>query len=176
MQDCKRILVPVDLEDFSGKIVPYVKIVAEKFDAEVHLLYVQHPLKGYASVEVPDISATERFQAEAREEAQKQLQEIAEKHFKDCPVTQVKVLEGHAEEEIITYVESEKMDLVVVGTHGRKAIGRIVFGSVAEKVLKSSPVPVLSLNPFKSVASSKKPYDLSLEGDEAAEELDQYEP
>jgi nucleotide-binding universal stress UspA family protein len=41
------------------------------------------------------------------------------------------------------------MDLVVMGTHGRKGIERVLFGSVADRVIKTSPVPVLSINPYK---------------------------
>jgi nucleotide-binding universal stress UspA family protein len=57
---------------------------------------------------------------------------------------------GDAAEEIINRVKSEGIGLVIIGTHGRKGLDRIVFGSVADRVIKMSPVPVLSINPYKT--------------------------
>lgn len=174
MPVCKKVLVPVDLEDFSKKIVPYVKTVVDKFEAEVHLLFVERVLKEYTSGHVPDISITRKFEAEALEEAEEQLRAIADEHFKGCPTIKTSVIPGHAAEEITNYVRSEKIDLIILGTHGRKAIDHLVFGSVAEEVLKVSTVPVLAMNPSK-LTSSKGSLDLSVEGDEEIrEELDQY--
>jgi nucleotide-binding universal stress UspA family protein len=56
---------------------------------------------------------------------------------------------GDASEQILSYVEDQKIDLIIMGTHGRKGMDKIIFGSVAERVVKSSPVPVLVVNPFK---------------------------
>ena len=52
-------------------------------------------------------------------------------------------------EKIIEYIEDQKIDLVIMGTHGRKGMDKIIFGSVAERVVKTSPVPVMVVNPFK---------------------------
>ena len=57
------------------------------------------------------------------------------------------VVVGYAAEEIITIAEKEGADMIIMGTHGRKGIDRILFGSVAEKVVKNSPVPVLTIRP-----------------------------
>jgi len=59
------------------------------------------------------------------------------------------VLSGDIAEEILNYIESEGVDLVIMGTHGRKGLEKIVFGSVAERVAKGSTAPVLLLNPHK---------------------------
>ena len=57
------------------------------------------------------------------------------------------VLIGYAAEEILSRAEEEKVDLIVMGTHGRKGIDRILFGSVAEKVVKNASMPVLTIRP-----------------------------
>jgi len=57
---------------------------------------------------------------------------------------------GDAAEEIITHVKAGNIGLVIIGTHARKGFDRIVFGSVADTVIKMSPVPVLSINPYKA--------------------------
>jgi nucleotide-binding universal stress UspA family protein len=59
-----------------------------------------------------------------------------------------KVLTGYAAEEILAAITNEKADLLVMGTHGRKGIDRILFGSVAEKVVKSATCPVLTVRPL----------------------------
>ena len=51
--------------------------------------------------------------------------------------------------EILKVVESEDIDLLIMGTHGRKGLEHVFFGSVAENVVKKSPVPVLTINPYK---------------------------
>jgi nucleotide-binding universal stress UspA family protein len=59
---------------------------------------------------------------------------------------------GDAAEEILKYVRSEGIDLIIMGTHGRKGLEKIVFGSVAERVVQKSPVPVLTINPYGKAA------------------------
>ena len=64
---------------------------------------------------------------------------------------------GYAPEEILKAAEENHCDLIVMGTHGRKGIDRIIFGSVAEKVVKTSPVPVLTIRPYAGVAAKETP-------------------
>ena len=58
-----------------------------------------------------------------------------------------KIVTGYPAEEIIKLAESENVDLIVMGTHGRSGIDRILFGSVAEKVVKNASKPVLTIHP-----------------------------
>ena len=58
-----------------------------------------------------------------------------------------RVVSGYAAEEIVSVAEEVGADLIVLGTHGRKGIDKILFGSVAEKVIKTATVPVLSMRP-----------------------------
>ena len=71
---------------------------------------------------------------------------FVKEHFDQMDV-EGKVVTGYPAEEILGIAEDEKCDMVVMGTHGRKGIDRILFGSVAEKVVKSSTVPVLTVRP-----------------------------
>ena len=61
--------------------------------------------------------------------------------------TKAEVVVGYAAEEILEIAAKEDADLIVMGTHGRKGIDRILFGSVAERVVKNSHVPVLTIRP-----------------------------
>jgi len=83
------------------------------------------------------------------EGAEKRLYEFADENFKDFPGTKTKVVAGDPSEEILSYIVAQGIDLVVMGTHGRKGLDKVIFGSVAERVVKSSPVPVMVVNPFK---------------------------
>jgi len=175
MPSCKRILVPVDLADFSPRIVPYVRKAAETFQAEVHLLFVERPLKEVAAGQVPDIAVTRKFEEEALREAEEQLRAIAREHLSACPRVIARVQVGHAARKIMEYVRAERIDLIILGTHGKRAMEHLMFGSIAEEVLKRSTVPVLAMNPFK-VRRPKNPFDFSSDGDESSqEELEQYE-
>lgn len=174
MPACRKVLVPLDLADFSPRIFPYVKAVVRAFQSEVHLLYVKRPLRELTAGQVPDISITRRFEAEAVQEAEQQLRALAVEHLPDCPAVKVRVAEGNAAERIIGYVRDETIDLVVLGTHGKRAVEHLVFGSIAEEVLKESTVPVLAMNPFR-LRPPKDPFDFSTGGDEdLRDELDQY--
>lgn len=173
MVECRKILAPVDLADFSPRIVPYVRTAVERLGAELHLLYVVSLLREYTAGHVPDIEVTRRFESEALQEARRDLERLAARHFPGCRPATLRVVEGHPADEIVKYVEAEGIDLIVIGTHGRKAIDRLIFGSIAEQVLKHSPVPVLAVKPFGRKA--KTPFDFSVEGDEdLAQELEQY--
>jgi len=175
MPSCKRILVPVDLADFSPRILPYVKKVAETFQAEVHLLFVERPLKESTAGQAHDIAVTRRFEQEAQREAEEQVRAIAGEHLSSCPKVTSCVRLGHAVQTILEYVRSERIDLIILGTHGKRAMEHLVFGSIAEEVLKRSTVPVLAMNPFK-VRRPKDPFDFAADGDESfREELNQYE-
>ena len=146
MQYFKRILFPVDLSEISPKIAPYVQEMAAKFDAEVHLLFVARILQHFTSIHVPHPSVN-IFEAEIVKGAEKKLQEFVDEYFRaDSPKAQVVL--GDAAQEILDYVHSEGIDLIVMGTHGRKGLEHVIFGSVAERVVTKSPVPVLTVNPY----------------------------
>jgi nucleotide-binding universal stress UspA family protein len=148
MVEFKKILFPTDLTEVSKKIAPYVLALVEKFDSEVHLLFVARHLKDFDRVYVP-IPSIDKFEAEITEGANQKINEFSQEFFKDCRSCKEKVLTGDASEEIVNYIKSEGIDLVVMGTHGRKKLDRVLFGSVAENVVKMATVPVLTVNPYR---------------------------
>lgn len=149
MKEFKKILFPVDFSEVSPKIVPYVITMAQKLDAEVHIIFVVRQLENYRSVFVSHISV-ENFETEIVLGAETKMDEFVEEFFKNIITTKTKILIGDIVEEIIKYLKSEGIDLVIIGTHGRKGMDRIILGSIADRVIKSAPVPVLSVNPHIS--------------------------
>lgn len=175
MQKVRRILLPVDLADFSPRIVPFVASTVEQFRAELHLLYVARDLHEVTAGVLPDLDSVRRFQEEALREAQVQLEQLAREHFADCRVAAREVHTGEAADAIIAYARSARIDLIVIGTHGRKWMDRFLFGGVAQKVLILSTIPVLAMNPYK-VARRGDLFDFSVAGDDdLEEELEQYD-
>jgi nucleotide-binding universal stress UspA family protein len=148
MKEFKRILFPVDLSEASEKIVPFVTALADKFRAGVHLLFVARVFDYFNSIYVPD-PAISQFEKEVINGAEKRLYEFADEHFGPFEGTKTTVVAGDAAEEIIRYAEEHGIDLIVMGTHGRKGLDKIIFGSVAERVVKTAPVPVMIVNPHK---------------------------
>jgi nucleotide-binding universal stress UspA family protein len=148
MKEFKKILFPVDLSEASPKLVPYVTTMAEKFGAEIHLLFVARVFAYFSGIYVPHPSIN-KFEDEIVEGAKKRLKEFTEEYFSDFPKTRAEVVPGDISEEILKYTGSKGIDLLILGTHGRKGLEKVVFGSVAERVAKTSPVPVLLVNPYK---------------------------
>jgi nucleotide-binding universal stress UspA family protein len=148
MKGFKKILFPVDLSEVSPKIVPWVREMAEKFNGEIHLLFVARNLEHFVSVYVAHVSI-QTFQEALIRGAEEKLEEFAREHFRSHPRCTPRVLLGDIAEEILNYAESENMDLIIMGTHGRKGLERVYFGSIAERVIKMSPTPVLSINPYR---------------------------
>jgi len=142
----KKILFPVDLSEASANIAPFVKELADKFQAQVHLLFVARAMTQYQDVYVPS-AYIDSFGLEIIKGGQLKLEEFVGEHFKGRDIA-FKVLPGDPAETIVSYALNEKMDLIVMGTHGRKGIGRIVFGSVANYVVKNATVPVLTVHPY----------------------------
>jgi len=150
MKEFKKILLPVDLSEVSPKIAPWALSLAQTFGAEVHALYVVRRFEHLSTVYV-SAESIEKFEREIIDGAERSLSDFVMRHFENRGFDrcQARVVVGDAAEEILEYIKSEKIDLVVMGTHGRKGLERVLFGSVADRVVKMSPVPVFTVNPYR---------------------------
>nr|WP_321259589.1 universal stress protein [uncultured Pseudodesulfovibrio sp.] len=145
MADVKKILCAVDFSDYSPMVADYANMIAKCSQAQVIVLYVAPSLSQYVGFHVPP-SSIESFVGEIVTGAEDTMNTFVAENFKDLNV-EGKVVTGYPAEEILAISEAEGVDMVVMGTHGRKGIDRILFGSVAEKVVKSSAAPVLTVRP-----------------------------
>ena len=148
MVEIKKILFPIDLTENSSKILPYVLSASEKYNSMIYLLHVVHDLHKWGHLHVPHPSLDE-LQKEALGGAEKVLDRVCEEQLQSCPNFQRRIVSGDPVIEILKTIDSEGIDLVIMGTHGRKGLEHAIFGSVAENVVKKSPVPVLTINPYK---------------------------
>ena len=148
MLEIKRILFPCDLTANASKILTYVLSLAEKYDSTICLFHVVQDLHAWGALYVPHTSLA-LDQEKLMEAAERLMDEVCDEHLQSCPNFQRRIVAGDPADEIMKIMESEQFDLVVLGTHGRKGLEHTIFGSVAEKVVKKSPVPVLTVNPHK---------------------------
>ena len=122
--------------------------MTKKFESELHLLFVARSFRYFDNMYVPPVSI-QTIEHNIIEGGEKQMEEFAQTYCRDYHACKTRVVLGDAAEEILKYIESEGIDLVIMGTHGRKGLDRILFGSVADRVIKMSPVPVMSINPYR---------------------------
>ena len=147
MLEFKKILLAVDLSEASPKLVPYVATMAEKFESEIHILFVARLFQHFTSIYVPHTSI-DNFEIALVDGAEKKLIEFEEEYFGSFSNIKTNVVIGSIAEEILDYIQSEKIDLLIMGTHGRQGLDKIIFGSVADRVIKSVHIPVLLVHPF----------------------------
>ena len=148
MQAFKKILFPVDLSEVSVEIIPCVTTMAKTFQSDLHVLFVARLFKYYDTIYVPPVSIVE-FEEKVVAGGKRRLDEFVEEHLKDFCASVVRVIPGDPAEEIVRYIEEEGIDLVVMGTHGRKGLDKVLFGSVANHVVARSSVPVMTVNPHR---------------------------
>ena len=148
MVETRKILFPIDLTENLYKVLPYVLSVSEKYNAMIYLLHVVQDLRKWGKIYVPHTSM-DKLQGEALEAADKALDKVCDQDLQGCPNFQRRIVSGDPAAEILKLINSEGIDLVIMGTHGRKGLEHVMFGSVAENVVKKSPVPVLTINPYK---------------------------
>ncbi|OEU66449.1 MAG: universal stress protein [Desulfovibrio sp. S3730MH75] len=145
MATIKKILCAVDFSDHSPVIADYATTLAKTMGGEIICLYVAPSLDQYVGFHVPP-SSIENFVGEIVTGADTTMETFINENFEGVPVSG-KVVTGYAAEEIVTIADSEKVDMIIMGTHGRTGIDRILFGSVAEKIVKSATCPVLTVRP-----------------------------
>jgi len=153
MQAIQSILTPIDFSENVGKIVKAAAYVAGTFKAELHLVFVAQTFEDYSGFFVPPINLP-NLEEELYASAQQQMETYVEENrvmFAEAGVQHVtgKVLSGDIAEEILTYAAKKKVQLIIMGTHGYKGLERIMFGSVADKVVKTSCCPVMTINPYR---------------------------
>jgi nucleotide-binding universal stress UspA family protein len=144
MWSVRSIVVPIDFSEPSHAAFEHAVAIAEQTGASVHVVHVyEFPLYGYygapIAMPIPDYSDTLRKAAEARLEA------FLADHKRPEGRLTGSVRPGVPWEQILDTASEKKADLIVMATHGRRGLPRALLGSVAEKVVRMSTIPVLSV-------------------------------
>ncbi len=141
----KKILVPLDGSELAECVLPHVASIAKGCGAQdVILLRVVEPLQLYRGTEY-SISPEERQRLETRdmESARDYLERVGAQTTYDGVNVQSEVIFGKVAETIADYAGKNGVDLITIATHGRSGVSRWVWGSVADRILRSACVPVL---------------------------------
>jgi len=139
-----KLLWPTDLSENAGRALPQVQSLIEKYGCEVHVLYVVQELAAhepwYGEFDQKHLDKISSWQKKL---AEKHLNQICEKYLQGCPLYVRHVSSGDPAREILKLTEKENIDMVVMATCGGS--GDFPFGSVADKVVKNSSVPVVTV-------------------------------
>ncbi|PKN62858.1 MAG: universal stress protein [Deltaproteobacteria bacterium HGW-Deltaproteobacteria-15] len=146
--EVKRILWPTDFSRTSEEALPYVTSLTRKYDAEVHVLYViedlAHHEGWYGEFGRENV---QKLMAHSEKTARQRLDQLCEKYMEGCPLYVKHVAIGDPAQEILELIGKEQIDLIVMTSRGERSA--FSFGSVSEKVVKNSQVPVIVI-PLKS--------------------------
>jgi nucleotide-binding universal stress UspA family protein len=141
--DFKQILVAIDFGESSQQALELGIELALKFGGALTLVHA-YEIPVYAYDGASYVSAAELL-APIEATARRKLQSTLETVQKRMPAASALLRVGVASAEILAAIEEARPDLLVVGTHGRHGLGRMLLGSVAEKLVRLSPVPVLTV-------------------------------
>jgi nucleotide-binding universal stress UspA family protein len=141
----RRIAVPLDGSGWGERAIPHAIDIARSNDSEVVLLHAfELPVVEY----MPDPTMRNEQLQQARDQVNQYLTALQGELRAQKINTTTMVLEGQGVAGLICdYVNSDKIDLVIMSTHGRTGIQRILFGSVANQVMQCAKVPVLLIRP-----------------------------
>jgi nucleotide-binding universal stress UspA family protein len=138
----RHLLVPVDFGAPGQRAVDTAVALAERFDAQITLVHVfEAPAYVYAGMVYATADLFAPIEQAAREQLDKKLAEVKTR----VPNVRGDLRRGPAAQGILAAIEELHPDLVVMGTHGRKGVSHALIGSVAEKIVRMSPVPVLTI-------------------------------
>lgn len=145
----KKILLPTDFSEGSKNALAYAKELARQYDAGIYLLHVIYDIAQGTGLHVPHVNL-DKLYTEIELAARKELERFGLEELRGFNV-QREVLRGVPYEEIVKFAEKNQIDLIVIGTHGRRGIEKVFFGSTAEQVVRKAPCAVLTVRlPKKS--------------------------
>ena len=141
----KTIVVPIDFGPLCTRALRYASELATPAGATVHVLHVVDELAA-RFLDLPDYTQLGRLQTTLERSARDQIDRLVadENEIRGRTVGAV-VTSRSAAEAIVSYARDVHADLIVMGTHGRNAVGRLLLGSVAERVVRTAPCPVLTI-------------------------------
>lgn len=142
--EIKNILCPTDFLEGSKEAVRYAVDIAKKYNAKIYLFHVIHDLAKTSGWYVPHITMDDLYK-EIENGAKKEVEKLFAEELRGFDNVERRIIKGIPYDEIIKFSVENNIDLIVMATHGRKGLDRIIFGSTAEQVVKNSRCPVLTV-------------------------------
>jgi nucleotide-binding universal stress UspA family protein len=151
MNTFKQILVPTDFSETAGAALECAKSIADRFGGSLHVLHVlQDPVLYGPVVEGYTVLATLR--EDMYRDAKRHLGQLLDEAERQALNARMDLTWGHPADVIVDYAAQNRIDLVVMGTHGRGPLTRLLLGSVADKVVRKAPCAVMTVRPRQHAA------------------------
>jgi nucleotide-binding universal stress UspA family protein len=142
MATFNSIFVPTDFSSYAGRALEVAVQLAKDFGAALTLVHAwELPLYSYSELTI----VPAQLLSSVEEAAQSALNQALAELRKQVPGANAILSRGYPADEILRVAEDTKVDLIVMGTHGRRGLSHVLLGSVAERVVRRSPVPVLTV-------------------------------
>jgi nucleotide-binding universal stress UspA family protein len=149
MNTPQRLLVPIDFSDITEPVIDAAIEVATPFAATITLMHAYVvPMMPYGG---PFAPVMDQIRAAARE----QLETVVERTKQRYPRCDCKLLGGAIEQQILRAADEVRADWIVIGSRGLSGLSRLMLGSIAERVVRLSPLPVLVVTPKGNVVTSR---------------------
>ncbi len=140
----KKILLTTDFSEYSLCAVPYAVELARKFGAELTMIHVMEPIIAPADFAWGSFNVSE-IENKTREYAGNNLDKLMHEHIPDDVKSSVHLAYGNPFKEVIQFAKEGNFDLIVISTHGLTGLSHIIFGSTTEKIVRKSPIPVMTV-------------------------------
>jgi universal stress protein A len=140
-----RILVATDFSDASEDALAYARMLADAFGASLHVLHVLEDLAAHAWTTEVYVAALPGVHEEMERQAHDRLQQLLTDEERARYRAELVLRFGSPFVEIVRYAREHEIGLIVLGTHGRGALAHMLLGSVAERVVRKAPCPVLTV-------------------------------
>jgi len=144
MKDFNAILFATDFSESSDYAFRYALSLAKKFNSRLLIIHIINEPVDLRGFYVPHISF-EKLEEEIEEGARKMMEKFCRTHLRDYDNYESFIIPGIPFDEIIKKASEESADLIVLGTHGRTGLDHVLFGSTAEKVVRKSSIPVMTI-------------------------------
>ena len=142
--EIKSILFPTDFSEGSAQALKYAVDMTKKYGAKLYIVHVIYDIAKASGWYVPHVSVDQMYK-DIEISAKKELERFGVEELSGIKDIERTVITGVPHEEIVNFANKNKVDIVIIATHGRKGIDRLLFGSTAAQVVRFAPCPVLTV-------------------------------
>lgn len=142
--EVRRILFPTDVSEGSAHAVPYVADLTRHYGAKLYIIHVVYDITRATGMYVPHINMDELYR-DIETSAKRELEKCCVEELRGYKNIEYRILKGVPHEEILKFADENNIDMIIMGTHSRKGLDRVIFGSTAERVVRHAKCPVLTV-------------------------------